>query len=94
MEIIQKNNEENGVFIAQENGKFMGELTYVWSGTNKFIIDHTGVEPAFEGQGVGKALFMKTIAFAREQQLKIIPLCPFAARLFSRMEEELKDVKY
>jgi predicted GNAT family acetyltransferase len=31
-------------------------MTYVWAGTSKFIIDHTGVEGSFSGRGLGKAI--------------------------------------
>jgi predicted GNAT family acetyltransferase len=93
MEIIHKDDALKGIFIAQENGILLGEMTYVWSGSDKFIIDHTEVYPEFEGKGVGKALLIEAIAFARNQKIKIIPLCPFAARMFSRMGEEIKDVK-
>lgn len=30
----------------------------------------------------GEKLFMKSVEFARNKNLKVIPLCPFAKRMF------------
>ncbi len=34
---------------------------------------------------------MEVVKFARENKIKIIPLCPFAKSVFDRLEE-IKDV--
>jgi len=91
MEIIQENTEKNGVFRAVENGVEAGEMTYVWAGDKKIIIDHTGVQEAFNGQGVGKKLVLAAVAFARQNDLKILPLCPFAKATFQR-NADIQDV--
>lgn len=91
MEIIQENTEKNGVFRAVENGVEAGEMTYVWAGDKKIIIDHTGVQEAFNGQGVGKKLVLASVAFARQNDLKILPLCPFAKATFQR-NADIQDV--
>jgi predicted GNAT family acetyltransferase len=49
------------------------------------------VEPAYNGKGVGKAMVYKAVEFARENDLKIIPLCPFAKATFQK-NEEIRDV--
>lgn len=87
MDIVKKDNGRNGVFMAVEDGVQMGEMTYVWGGEDKIIIDHTGVAPQYEGQGVGKSLFGKAVEFARENKVKIVPVCPFVVALFKRMPE-------
>ena len=88
--------EDNGIkgrFAAYENGILAGEMTYTWAGTTKFIIDHTSVEENFEGKGIGKKLLLKAVELAREQQRKIIPLCPFAKAQFDR-NKDIADVKF
>lgn len=87
MNIQQHNTETKGAFRAMDNETAAGEMTYVWVGTDKFIIDHTEVDEAYNGKGVGKQLLMKAVEFARDNNLKIIPLCPFAKRMFDRMPE-------
>lgn len=87
MNIIQQNTATKGAFRAMDNDTTAGEMTYVWAGIDKFIIDHTEVNEAYNGRGIGKQLLMKAVEFARENSLKIIPLCPFAKGLFDRLPE-------
>ncbi|MBN9292723.1 MAG: N-acetyltransferase [Flavobacteriia bacterium] len=91
MEIQQNNNETRGEFSAFSDGKQAGLMTYSWAGNDKFIIDHTEVDPAFGGKGVGKELVLAAVKFARENDLKVIPLCPFAAAAFKK-DTGIQDV--
>ena len=91
LEIKQNNKETKGEFVAFLDGKQAGLMTYSWAGAEKFIINHTEVEPEFNGKGVGKELVYKAVEFARENNLKIIPLCPFATATFKK-NEEIRDV--
>lgn len=72
-----------------EDTQEAGVMTYVWAGPDKFIIEHTIGNPEFKG--VGMKLLDKAVAFAHEKNLKIIPLCPFAKKMFDR-KPELHDV--
>ncbi len=92
-EIKQKDNDKRGVFEIFEDGKFAGEMTYTWIQDKAFIIDHTGVDPAFGGKGYGKELVMKAVEFARENNLKILPLCPFAKKVFDK-DESLASLRF
>lgn len=91
MNIEQFNKETKGFFKATEDDKEAGRMTYSWAGKEKFIIDHTEVSSEFKGKNVGKQLVMAAVIYARENNLKIIPLCPFAKNVFDRMEE-IRDV--
>ncbi len=93
MEIQQINDIRKGYFEAIEDGKEAGKLTYTWAGDSKFIIDHTEVSPEFNGKGVGKKLVMAAVDYARANNLKIIPLCPFAKSVFDKVEE-IRDVLF
>ncbi len=84
MKIKHNNFETKGEFLALDNGVEVGKMTYSWAGKSKFIIDHTEVNDAFKGQGVGKQLALESIAFARKNNLKIIPLCPFVKSFFDK----------
>jgi predicted GNAT family acetyltransferase len=87
MDIIRKDNGREGAFKAMAEGTEMGEMTYLWRGKDRIVIDHTGVEPEFEGRGIGKQLFNKAVEFARENAVKIVPVCPFVVALFERLPE-------
>ncbi len=91
MEIQQTNDTRRGYFEAIEDGKEAGKMTYTWAGDSKFIIDHTEVSPDFNGKGVGKKLVMAAVDYARANNVKIIPLCPFAKSVFDKVEE-IRDV--
>jgi predicted GNAT family acetyltransferase len=93
MEIKQINDIKRGHFEAVEDGKEAGKMTYTWAGDSKFIIDHTEVNEEFNGKGVGKKLLMATVDYARNNNLKIIPLCPFAKSVFDKTEE-IRDVLF
>jgi len=93
MEIKQINDTRRGYFEAIEEGKEAGKMTYTWAGDSKFIIDHTEVSPDFNGKGVGKKLVMAAVEYARTNNLKIIPLCPFAKSVFDKVEE-INDVLF
>jgi len=84
MEIKRDDNGKKGQFSALVNEEEAGLMTYTWAGDHKFIIDHTEVNPDYSGQGVGKKLVMAAVEFARENGLKILPLCPYAKSVFDK----------
>ena len=90
-EIKHQNNEKNGVFEIYEDGEKAGLMTYTWAGTDKFIIDHTGVDEPFNGKGYAKQLVYAGVEYAREKGIKVIPLCPYAKATIAR-NAELQDV--
>lgn len=87
MIIVQINETKKGYFRASNNEIEAGRMTYTWAGSDKFIIDHTEVNSDFTGQSVGKKMVLEAVLYARENNLKILPLCPFAKSVFDKMEE-------
>lgn len=87
MKIEQINESKKGYFLATDDGTEAGRMYYTWAGEDKFIIDHTEVLPAFKGKNVGKQLVMEAVKTARDNKLKIMPLCPFAKSVFDKMPE-------
>ncbi len=84
MDILHKDNGKNGMFYVEENGEVLAEMTYVWSGADKLIIDHTGVSEVLKGKGVGKMLVKSAVDMARDKHVKILPICPFAKSEFEK----------
>lgn len=93
MEINQINDTRRGYFEAIEDGKEAGKMTYTWAGDSKFIIDHTEVNEGFNGKGVGKNLVLAAVDYARANNIKIIPLCPFAKSVFDKTAD-IHDVLF
>jgi len=66
-------------------------MTYSIPSSDFIIIDHTEVDAAFKGQGIGKQLLYKIVEMAREKNIKILPLCPYANAQFKKIKE-IQDV--
>ncbi len=91
MEILLNESDTKGFSVAIENDKRIGMMTYSIAGPELIIIDHTDVEPAYKGKGVGRQMLQKIVEMARDKNILIIPLCPFAASMFKK-SQDIKDV--
>lgn len=91
MEIKREDNGKKGKFYYEENGVELADMTYTYAGPNKIIIDHTGVDDSLRGKGVGYKLVEASVDFARENNISVLPLCPFANAVF-RKRKEYQDV--
>lgn len=92
MEIQHRENDKRGMFFARDEQGIFAELTYTKKEENILTIDHTEVRPELEGRGIASRLLAHSVAFARENNYKIDPLCPFAEVQFDR-NESYQDVK-
>lgn len=80
-------NDKNGFFYIEENGKTEAKMTFVFDGNDKIIINHTEVNQGNNGKGYGKIMVAKAVEFARDKNIKIIPLCPFAKSIINKTPE-------
>lgn len=87
MEINQKDDGKKGMFYIESDGKIVAEMDYVWAGDQRIIVDHTQIDESMRGKSVGKQLLHRVVLFAREKNVKILPLCPFAKSVFERTSE-------
>ena len=87
MEILQNDDGSKGAFYIKQDNEVLAQMTYVWAGTDRIIIDHTEVSDALKGKGAGKQMVAKAVEFAREKGIKIVPLCPFARSVFDKVKE-------
>ncbi len=93
MQVKHIQNNDKGYFVATVQGKDAGLMTYVNVDNDRFVIDHTEVNDEFTGQGVGKAMVMDAVKYARENDKKILPLCSFAKSVFNK-NTDIDDVLY
>lgn len=92
MEIKHESYGNKGAFVAVEDGKIAGEITYSVAGGDKIIADHTDVSEEFKGRGVGKKIVLDgMVKYLRENNVKVIPLCPFVKSVFDKTPE-IRDV--
>lgn len=84
MEIRHKETEKKGMFYLEGEDGILAELTYTAQENNIITLDHTEVDKSLKGEGVGSKLVEKSVVYARKNNLKIDPLCPFAEAQFKR----------
>ncbi|MDE3248755.1 MAG: N-acetyltransferase [Bacteroidota bacterium] len=84
MLIQHKKINGKGMFFVGQDGAILAEMVYTSPSPSKMIIEHTEVDDSLSGKGVGKALLETAVEYARKQQIKIIPLCPFARAMFDK----------
>lgn len=82
---------KRGSFFIEEGAKRLAKMVYVMAGPKKMIIEHTEVDESLTGQEIGLKLLKELVAFVRKEEIKVIPLCPFAKAMFKK-KEELRDV--
>ena len=54
-------------------------------------VDRIAIAPDLRGQGVGRLLLDQILDYARENGMKIMPLCPFARSVFDK-DESIRDL--
>ena len=93
MNAIELKLESNGkgAFVIEEDGERIAEMVISVSGNN-LTVYHTEVSEKLKGQGVAAQLLSTMVNYAREQKLKVIPLCPYVSAQFKRHPEQYKDV--
>lgn len=91
MEIQHQSDGHRGSFFIEEKGTRLAEMVYVMAGPKKMIIEHTEVDESLKGQGVGAKLLEVLVDFVRKEEVKVIPLCPFANATFKK-RADLRDV--
>lgn len=84
MEISHIQEENKGEFRIGTAEERYAAMTYSKAGDSLIIIDHTEVYPGFQGKGYGLFLLEELIKYVREKEIKVIPLCPFAAAQFKK----------
>ena len=90
-EIVRREDSPHkGAWIIERDGEVLAGLYYTGS-PGLVILDHTDVSDALRGTGAGKRLVEAAVAWARNSNVKLIPLCPFAKSVFDK-NPALRDV--
>lgn len=92
MEIKHRESESRGMFYIENEKGLVAELTYRKNDDNVLVIDHTEVKREMENQGIGSKLIEESVEYARKNNYKIDPLCPFAEVKFDQ-NKSYSDVR-
>jgi predicted GNAT family acetyltransferase len=82
-------NENESRFECRVDGG-MAVTEYHRNG-DRITFTHTEVPPESAGQGVASKLVAAALAFAREQELQVVPECAYVASYLKR-HRELEDI--
>lgn len=89
-EIDIQHRPEQGRFEAMVEG-LLCEVDYHLS-PGRMHITHTGVPRPLEGRGIAAALVQHALTWAREQGLKVEPVCSYVA-VYLRRHPEWNDLR-
>lgn len=87
MLIQHKHGKAKSMFYVEEDGKLLAEMVYSMPNPDQMLIEHTEVDESLSGKGIGKQLVYAAVEYARTNNMKIIPLCPFTKSVFDRVKE-------
>ena len=93
MLIQQKETEHKGSFYVANGDKVLAEMVYTMASPTKMIVEHTEVNDELRGKNVGKQLVEHMVEYARVNNIKVIPLCPFTNSVFKK-KPEFSDVLF
>lgn len=71
-------------FVLRINGERLGFLEYTRPDVGQMRIEYVEVAPELRGTGLGRQLVERAVAFARENRLKVVPICSYARLVIQR----------
>lgn len=81
-----------GIFLMEEDGVRVAEMTYQRLDAGHILIDHTFVDPKLRGGGVARSLLNAAVAWARANGIRISAGCSYVILQFAR-DRSLRDVQ-
>jgi predicted GNAT family acetyltransferase len=78
--------ELNGVheFVLRVDGERRGFLEFTRPDVGVMRIEYVEVDPGLRGTGLGRQLVEKAVAFAKDAQLRVVPICSYARAVIQR----------
>ncbi len=83
--VAKELNARGGRYVAKVAGlPDEAELTFTQRGPALISADHTGAPDSLRGTGAAKALVDFMIADARQNNFKIVPICPYVRAQYAK----------
>lgn len=89
--ILKLNEQGRGAFLILDGEEQLGEMALAIF-DKEMVVYHTEVSPKAEGQGLAKLMLNAMVAYARENGLKVKPLCPYVHAQFKRHPADYEDI--
>ena len=76
--MIKINQGSKSFYVGDSEAKPLAEMVFDSLSKDNIIIEHTFVSEELRGQKVARQLLQNLIDWARKENKKVVPLCPFA----------------
>lgn len=76
--------EPNRVYVNDENGETIAEVTFPDAPGGEVMIDHTFVSPSLRGGGVASELLSRAYDEIKNQGKKAVATCSYAVAWFQK----------
>lgn len=88
---VNLNEKNRGTIDLLSDGKKIGKMD-ISVRDKALTVHHTEVDEAYGGRGFAGILLDKLVSYAQENNLKIIPLCPYVHAQFKRNPEKYDSI--
>lgn len=92
MELKHQESETRNRFYLEDDGKEVGEMTYIYVKDHIIDLNHTEIDKSYRGQNLGQKLIEAVIDYARKNELNITASCPYAKKMIEK-NDNYNDVK-
>lgn len=82
--ITHERDGDSGAFVMLRDGRRVGELLYATRGPGVVAVNHTEVDPSLRGSGAAKRLVEAVVAWARAENVKLVPRCSYVRAVLAR----------
>jgi predicted GNAT family acetyltransferase len=86
--LVVFHNAAENMFEVRVDG-YLSKLDYMQDGKN-FVITHVGVHPELRGQGLAGKIVDASMDYARQNSLRVIPMCSYAAAYIRKNPEYME----
>ena len=83
---------DDRIYMNDDNGKMIAEVTFQKPDEHTILIDHTFVDDCLRGQGIASKLMLEAVSYAKSNDKKIRATCSYALKWFGNNREEYKDL--
>lgn len=88
---LKLNENGRGAFVIEDGQERLAEMEIAVSGPNLTVF-HTEVSEKLQGQGMAGKLLATMVDYARKNNLKVIPLCPYVSAQFKKHPQQYEDI--
>jgi predicted GNAT family acetyltransferase len=88
---LKLNDQKRGAFLIEEGDERLAEMVVAIM-DHRLVVYHTEVSEKLRGEGIAAKLLEEMVKYARSNQLKVVPLCPYVLAQFKRHPDQYKDV--